>query len=278
MVFSRALNENVEVAALEGTYASVIGGAPAAAVVFAGEVEARARKDARLQSLNQAIALADGAEKGRLRSQWDELFKLVHSEQLGEMASEFDRVHSVQRALDVGALNCIIPPDKLRPYLIDAVERGIAREEGLHSGKHQDGKARVEVAAAFAARGFLMEVYWLEQTEADLPTADDWLSPNEQALLNIMRFAKRRSDWRLGRWTAKNALALYFLYLKLPADSQVLAKLEIRSASTGAPEAYFGNHPATATISLSHRAGIAACAVTMSERGIGLRSGNGRTA
>ncbi|MGB7437295.1 MAG: 4'-phosphopantetheinyl transferase superfamily protein [Candidatus Acidiferrum sp.] len=114
-----------------------------------------------------------------------------------------------------------------------------------------------------------MEVYWLEQTEADLPTADDWLSPNEQALLNVMRFAKRRSDWRLGRWTAKNALALYFLYLKLPADSQVLAKLEIRSASTGAPEAYFGNHPATATISLSHRAGIAACAVTMSSVELG---------
>ncbi|HEY1470831.1 MAG TPA: 4'-phosphopantetheinyl transferase superfamily protein [Candidatus Acidoferrum sp.] len=108
-----------------------------------------------------------------------------------------------------------------------------------------------------------MEVYWLEQTEADPPTADDWLSPNEQALLNTMRFAKRRSDWRLGRWTAKNALALYFLYLKLPADPQVFASIEIRSASTGAPEAYFGNQPAAATISLSHRAGIAACAVTM---------------
>jgi acetyl/propionyl-CoA carboxylase alpha subunit/acetyl-CoA carboxylase carboxyltransferase component len=151
VVFSRALNENVEVAALEGTYASVIGGAPAAAVVFAGEVEARARKDARLQSLNQAIALADGAEKGRLRSVWDELFKVIYSEQLGKMASEFDRVHSVQRALDVGALNYIIPPDKLRPYLVDAIERGIAREEELHSGKRQDEKASVEVAAAFAA-------------------------------------------------------------------------------------------------------------------------------
>ena len=108
-----------------------------------------------------------------------------------------------------------------------------------------------------------MEVYWLEQTEADLSTVDDWLSPNEQALLNTMRFAKRRSDWRLGRWTAKNALALYFLYLKLPADPQVLASIEIRSGSTGAPEAYLGNEPAAATISLSHRAGIAACAVTM---------------
>jgi 4'-phosphopantetheinyl transferase len=78
-----------------------------------------------------------------------------------------------------------------------------------------------------------------------------------------MRFAKRRSDWRLGRWTAKNALALYFLYLKLPADPQVLASIEIRSASTGAPEAYFSNRPAAATISISHRAGVAACAVTM---------------
>jgi len=47
----------------------VIGGAPAAAVVFAGEVEAKARKDARLQPLNEAIAKAEGAEKGRLRAQ-----------------------------------------------------------------------------------------------------------------------------------------------------------------------------------------------------------------
>ena len=107
-----------------------------------------------------------------------------------------------------------------------------------------------------------MEVYWLEQTEMDLPTADDWLSPNEQALLNVMRFAKRRSDWRLGRWTAKNALALYFLHMNLPADSPVLASIEIRSAPSGVPEAYLGDQPAAATISLSHRAGIAACAVT----------------
>src|SRR4029077_3444017 len=34
VVFSRALNENLESSAIEGSYASVIGGAPAAAVVF----------------------------------------------------------------------------------------------------------------------------------------------------------------------------------------------------------------------------------------------------
>src|SRR5437868_5159793 len=135
VVFSRALNESVEVAALEGTYASVIGGAPAAAVVFAGEVEARAKKDPRLLALTQAMAHVEGAEKSKLRAQWEALFKIVHSEKLGEMASEFDRVHSVQRALEVGALNCIIPPARLRPYLIDAVERGIAREENSSSAK-----------------------------------------------------------------------------------------------------------------------------------------------
>ena len=128
VVFSRALNEQLEVAALEGTYASVIGGAPAAAVVFAGEVEARARKDERLQALNLVMLRAEGSEKAKLRAQWKELFKVVHSEKLGEMASEFDRIHSVHRALSVGALHSIIPAASLRPYLIRAVERGMRSE------------------------------------------------------------------------------------------------------------------------------------------------------
>jgi len=67
---------------------------------------------------------------------------VVHSEKLGETAAEFDRVHSVQRALQVGALNCIIPPEKLRAYLVDAIERGIART------KDADQKAAVLVSEA----------------------------------------------------------------------------------------------------------------------------------
>jgi len=98
-------------------------------VVFAGEVDARTRKDERLQALNAAMLQADAAEKGRLRAQWNEVYKVVYSETLGEMANEFDHVHSVFRALKVGALNHIIPPAKLRPYLIDAVERGMHKEE-----------------------------------------------------------------------------------------------------------------------------------------------------
>jgi hypothetical protein len=83
------------------------------------------------------MAKAEGAERARLRKQWEDLFKIVHSEKLGEMAAEFDRVHSVQRALEVGALNRIIPPADLRPYLIDAVKRGITKEEELTLVKPQ---------------------------------------------------------------------------------------------------------------------------------------------
>ena len=49
VVFSKALNPNMTVLALEGSYASVIGGAPAAAVVFAGEVEKRTSADSRVR-------------------------------------------------------------------------------------------------------------------------------------------------------------------------------------------------------------------------------------
>ena len=127
VVFSKVLNEAVESAALEGSYASVIGGAPAAAVVFAAEVEARARADARLQALDQAIAAAAEPERGRLRAERQELYAAIHAEKLGEVAGAFDHVHTVQRAQATGSLDHIIAPGRLRPYLIEAIERGLAR-------------------------------------------------------------------------------------------------------------------------------------------------------
>jgi hypothetical protein len=76
-----------------------------------------------------------------------------------------------------------------------------------------------------------MDVYWLEQTQADVPGADDWLSASEAIRLNDMHIAKRRADWRLGRWTAKRALAAY---LDVPGDSQAITGMEIRPAPSGA--------------------------------------------
>ncbi|MGA3053676.1 MAG: 4'-phosphopantetheinyl transferase superfamily protein [Candidatus Korobacteraceae bacterium] len=112
----------------------------------------------------------------------------------------------------------------------------------------------------------MMDVFWLEQAEADLPSQNDWLSASERLRLDGMRFAKRHADWRLGRWTAKRALAAY---LHLPSHSRDLAGIEIRSAPSGAPEVFIANQPAGVAISLSHRAGVAACAVTLSGAELG---------
>ncbi|MFI5107261.1 MAG: 4'-phosphopantetheinyl transferase family protein [Terriglobales bacterium] len=111
-----------------------------------------------------------------------------------------------------------------------------------------------------------METHWLEQTEADLPAHDDWLSSDEAVLLSRMRFAKRRADWRLGRWTAKRAAAAC---LNLPGDPRALREIEIRPAPSGAPELFFASGPAAATISISHRAGVAVCAIAMGSAQLG---------
>ena len=102
-----------------------------------------------------------------------------------------------------------------------------------------------------------MTVVWREQSETDVPPRDDWLNPRERARMTAMHFAKRRTDWRLGRWTAICAVAAY---LDLPVDPGTFQELEIRSAASGAPEVWRGNRPATVAISLSHRDGTAVCA------------------
>jgi len=139
VVFSQRLNENLEAVAVRGSHASVIGGAPAAAVVFARDVEQATGRDPRIVALDERIAAADAAERVRLRSQRAELWADVLSEKRGELAAEFDTTHSVERAVRVGSVRSIIEPATLRPYLIDAVERGIARALDGHIPSGHDG-------------------------------------------------------------------------------------------------------------------------------------------
>ena len=126
-------------------------------------------------------------------------------------------------------------------------------------------RTALEMNVGFSPRGRLflegtrytaMDIYWLEQTESDVPIDNDWLSPNETTCLAALRFLKRRSDWRLGRWTAKQALAAC---MNLPTTVRALTNLEIRAASSGAPEVFLDAQPAGIAISLSHRAGTALC-------------------
>jgi len=128
VVFSGALNDDLEVAAVDGSYASVIGGGPAAAIVFGGEVRKRTEADRRLLDLGARIARGDGPE-GRLRAELEQLRPVVRAEKQAEVASEFDRIHSIERAKKVGSVDRIIPPGELRRFLVEAVERGISRAQ-----------------------------------------------------------------------------------------------------------------------------------------------------
>jgi acetyl-CoA carboxylase carboxyltransferase component len=134
VVFSATLNDDMEVLAVEGSFASVIGGAPAAAVVFTREVDARTRSDARVKALERALAAASDQEADLRRADLAEMVELVRSEKLGEVAAEFDAIHSVERARDVGSVHRIIAAAALRPELIAAVARGMARVDARRQG------------------------------------------------------------------------------------------------------------------------------------------------
>ncbi len=127
VVFSGTLNDTMEVIAVEGSYASVIGGAPAAATVFARDIGKRTDSDPRVVELEARLDEVSDDERARLRAELAEVRAAVRSEKLGEVADEFDDVHSVERALRVGSIDAIIPADRLRPHVIEAVERGMQR-------------------------------------------------------------------------------------------------------------------------------------------------------
>ncbi|MCI2416135.1 ATP-grasp domain-containing protein [Saccharopolyspora sp. K220] len=113
VVFSKALNPRMTVLAVSGSYASVLGGAPAAAVVFAGEVDARTNRDARVQS-------DPTAQRTRAA---------VRAEKLAEVAGEFDAVHNIRRTVEVGSVDAIIEPAELRPRIIATLERELGAQD-----------------------------------------------------------------------------------------------------------------------------------------------------
>ncbi|MGQ0625109.1 MAG: ATP-binding protein [Sporichthyaceae bacterium] len=129
VVFSGTLNDNMEVVAVQGSFASVLGGAPAAAVVFTADVRRRTEADPRVQELAAALAAARGGQAAPVRVGLADLRASVKAQMQGEVAAEFEAIHDIGRAQAVGAVHTIIAAQDLRPYLIDAVERGMAKTE-----------------------------------------------------------------------------------------------------------------------------------------------------
>lgn len=95
---------------------------------------------------------------------------------------------------------------------------------------------------------------WHSQGEAHLPPTDDWLTEPERGRLAAMPYTKRRQESRLGRWTAKGAVALG---LGWEGDPGLLRRITIRNAPDGAPEVLVDGRPGRLRISMTDRAGWA---------------------
>lgn len=125
VVFSQELNDGLESCALEGSYASVIGGGPAAAVVFPREVKKRVQADERVKEAKQALSGAkrDIEKEARLES----VVRQVEAEMQAQVAAEFDAIHSVDRALEVGSLSQVIPAATIRSDLGSALHKALLK-------------------------------------------------------------------------------------------------------------------------------------------------------
>jgi acetyl-CoA carboxylase carboxyltransferase component len=118
VVFSRELNDGMKVAALAGSYASVIGGAAAAAVVFGRDVRKRALADPRVHEARAELeASRDAATRAASRTHLSRVIEEVTLEKQADVASEFDAVHTVERAQNVGSIQTILDPKELRKML-----------------------------------------------------------------------------------------------------------------------------------------------------------------
>jgi 4'-phosphopantetheinyl transferase len=100
--------------------------------------------------------------------------------------------------------------------------------------------------------------WWLARGEDQVPAMGEWLTEAEHGRAEGLRYAKRRIDVLLGRWTLKLAVARF---LGWPDDPAGLARIEARPAPGGAPRLYVDGKAAAYGVSLTDRAGCAVCLV-----------------
>jgi len=99
---------------------------------------------------------------------------------------------------------------------------------------------------------------WMALGEQAMPGHEDWLTAAEAGQAAAIRFTKRRSEYLLRRWVAKNAVAEAVGLSREPAT---IARIEVGNLPTGAPCVYVDGERPDLEISLTDRAGWAVCLV-----------------
>jgi len=99
------------------------------------------------------------------------------------------------------------------------------------------------------------QIRWLLRRAEAVPAGDGWLGPNELSVQARLKLAKRRTEWRLGRFAAKQLLGATI-------GVEDLDRIQIIAAEDGAPEAFVDGRPFPGSVSITHRSAVAACVAT----------------
>jgi len=106
-------------------------------------------------------------------------------------------------------------------------------------------------------------IHWLIQSLDDCPeilrsdVTPAWLGAAERERLAGLKVVKRRRDWLLGRWTAKNLVQRYLR--ESSGDAPSLDVIFIGADADGAPYAGRGEERLSVSLSISHSHGTAFC-------------------
>ena len=111
-----------------------------------------------------------------------------------------------------------------------------------------------------------MITWWLARAQEHVPPRAGWLTDAERQHAAGLRYAKRRADFLLTRRTLKLAVARV---LNWPDDDAALRRIEARAAADGAPELFVDGQRAEHGVSLTGRAGWAACLIADGPAAIG---------
>lgn len=102
-------------------------------------------------------------------------------------------------------------------------------------------------------------MWWLAHgQQPDPASTDDWLSRYERDHLDTIRYTKRRDEYVMRRWTAKQAIAQVLEIARAPAD---LRRIEIRHRPSGAPYVQLDGADVDVDVSMTDRSGWAVCLV-----------------
>ena len=115
VVFSKALNPQMTVLAVAGSFASVIGGAPPRRSCSPARSTPAPPPTRGCASCASGWRTAAESDRAVLGAELAELRAAVRAEKLGEVAAEFDGIHDIHRAVDVGSVDAVISAPSCAP-------------------------------------------------------------------------------------------------------------------------------------------------------------------